>query len=191
MNSYTVCENGVESNSLLDKSSNIYSGHFHKYQENKYKNGSIKYVGSPYQHNYGDVGNTNGYHILDVSTGECKFYENAISPKFVYAYLSKYEGLDENNIKSNFVKLFVDKDADEKTINKAICYFEKFNPKEFVVDSIDKNPFNDVEIKNNLDSIDVFDTILEYIDTLDIDNVQKKVTIIQKIKEYYEKYNNK
>ena len=50
MSSHKVCDHGFESESLLDKSKLVITGHFHCRDHREYTNGkSIIYLGSPYE----------------------------------------------------------------------------------------------------------------------------------------------
>ena len=61
------------------KNSQVYAGHIHIRQDNK----NIHYVGNPYHKDRGDRGNPKGVTILDLSTGETKFIENEVSPRYM------------------------------------------------------------------------------------------------------------
>ena len=61
------------------KNSQVYAGHIHIKQDNK----NIHYVGNPYHKDRGDRGNPKGVTILDLSTGETKFIENEVSPRYM------------------------------------------------------------------------------------------------------------
>lgn len=61
------------------KNAQVYAGHFHIRQDNK----NIHYVGSPYHKDRGDRGNAKGITVLDIKTGETRFIENTVSPRFM------------------------------------------------------------------------------------------------------------
>jgi DNA repair exonuclease SbcCD nuclease subunit len=115
-NAHTVCSEGITSSSLLSKGMNVYSGHFHKYQHKEYKKGNITYVGSPFQHNFNDVGNENGFHVLDLDSGECEFIKNTNDfPIFHYVKIPSLKiDLTEENIKNNYVKLLIKHESRNK-----------------------------------------------------------------------------
>jgi DNA repair exonuclease SbcCD nuclease subunit len=124
MNSYKVCEHGMESKQLFKKASLIVSGHFHKKDDRKYDKGRIVYLGSPYQHNFGDAGDSRGIYILDLENSEFEFIENNISPKhlklstkaFVENPYSIESELLKNQLKNNIVSLVVDTDIDQEEL---------------------------------------------------------------------------
>ena len=86
MNSYKVCDHGIESVSLLDKSPLIFSGHFHTRDDRSYKKGRIVYVGSPYQQNFGDIDQIRGIYTFNPEFGDLNFIENDKSPKHIKLY---------------------------------------------------------------------------------------------------------
>lgn len=98
--SSTECEDGYNASTLFNHFKNlkkIYTGHFHAPQD---KSG-VCYVGSPFPHNFSDVGNIHGFIILDTSTGEEKFFEYDKVQYHIIDYdeykEGKIESLTENN----------------------------------------------------------------------------------------------
>ena len=81
MNSYKLCETGHKASQLLEKSSLVFSGHFHYREEREYKEGNIIYVGCPFELDFGDRDTTKGYYVLDTSNLTYQFIENNVSPK--------------------------------------------------------------------------------------------------------------
>lgn len=80
LSKFTKLEHGLEIADLIPFQ-RVYSGHIHIRQEI----GNVLYVGTPYEMDRGDRGNTKGFYVLDVS-GESvseTFIENTISPKHV------------------------------------------------------------------------------------------------------------
>lgn len=61
------------------KNAQVYAGHFHIRQDND----NIHYVGNPYHKDRGDRGNDKGITVLDIKTGETRFIENTVSPRYV------------------------------------------------------------------------------------------------------------
>ena len=82
MSSHKVCDHGFESESLLDKSKLVITGHFHCRDHREYTNGkSIIYLGSPYELDFGDREQTKGFTILDTENLSLELVENNITPK--------------------------------------------------------------------------------------------------------------
>jgi DNA repair exonuclease SbcCD nuclease subunit len=186
MNNYTVCDKGLRSDSLVGKGIDVYTGHFHKYQSKKYKKGSITYVGSPFQHDFNDVDNENGYHILDTETNECTFHKNDDTfPKFKYIKVSELKNFDIDEVNNNYVKLFIDKEVKEDVIEKLLIKLYTKSPKNIIVD--------DITIKNNLDNsiqlvhnteVNIKLSIEEFVDKMG--DIKYKQEIVDRLKKYYE-----
>lgn len=188
LNSYTICKKGVNSSDLLKKSSLIFSGHFHKHQVKNYKAGSITYVGSPFQHNFGDIGNENGYHIMDMQTKECEFIQNPDKfPVFHYVKLSKLkETFDKDKISENFVKLIIDKDINEASMDKMVSKINMLAPLDLNIDTVtSKIEVDNSEIDANIVELNIFDSVQEYVKGL---NYEYEDELIKEGKKYYEKH---
>lgn len=81
----TLCEKGLKGSELVDKATEtVFSGHFHKPQVKAYGDRSIVYLGSPYQHNFGEINQDKFIYTLDVDTGHLETVVNNISPKHYY-----------------------------------------------------------------------------------------------------------
>jgi hypothetical protein len=53
MNSFKVCTNGLKASDLTSRAKLTITGHFHHREERKYNEGTILYVGCPYQQDWG------------------------------------------------------------------------------------------------------------------------------------------
>lgn len=79
-----ICDDGIEPDEVCDQFDFVFSGHFHKTQEFGSK-GNGMYLGSPMQHDFGDVNKDSGFWLVDFcSSGEIKqeFVETKFMPKF-------------------------------------------------------------------------------------------------------------
>jgi len=186
MNNYTICNGGVDSSRILKSQADVYTGHFHKFQKKDYKTGSITYVGSPIQHDFNDVGNDNGFHILDFNTGECEFIKNDDSyPKFIQLKLSKIKDIDISLVKNNYVKLIIDKDITENLLEKLIIKIKSYNIKNLIVDDLTiKNTLDKGDISVNISELNIEKSIDDFIDFMS--DVKYKSEIKLKFKQYYE-----
>lgn len=181
MNSYKICEHGLSYKDLFEVAPLIISGHFHKKDHRKYENGQIVYLGSPYQHNFGDVKDDRGIYILDTETNDFHFYENNISPK--HYKISINEDINEDIIKNNFISLVVDNQLDEEQIIEFKGKISALNPK------IVKIHYNENDSKlelfnenKELGTSDLMKSIEEYIENL---NPENKKEVVDYIKELY------
>lgn len=192
MNQYKVCTEGVRSKDLLKNAPLIITGHFHLRDERKYKNGTILYLGNPFQMDFGDVDGTKGYYLLDIKTGLYDFYENELSPKHKKIYLSKlvkYPGITDDVkqlFTNNIVKFIVDKHISPDEIDLLLTKFSELNPISINTDyEINFNKFGiDEQDEVNISGIDIAEAIEEFINMLDVEN---KSELISETIELYNK----
>lgn len=187
MNSYKVCTNGLKASDLTSRAPLTITGHFHHREERKYNEGTILYVGCPYQQDWGDYGTTKGLYILDLETLKYEFIENTISPRYNKVRYSEIangtytaESL-RGFIRGNIVKFFIDKQLEPDTVDAIVRKLVSIKPVEFTIeyDYTELSKLN-VEEANNKDfSVSVENSIAEFIDLLDInykDKVKEYVT---------------
>jgi DNA repair exonuclease SbcCD nuclease subunit len=174
MNAHKVCDHGVESESLLDKTQLVITGHFHCRDHRKYTNGkSIIYLGSPHELDFGDRDQVKGFTILDTDNLSLELVENDITPKHKKIKIS--ELLDgkialENistELQNNFVSLCVDRNVNEQILNVMLSKFNQYKPKHVRTDF---NIFESVQLSAtelNEISIDIDTALHEFINLLD------------------------
>lgn len=188
MNSHKICEHGISSENLLDKSPIIISGHFHKKSNRKYSNGIIHYLGSPYQQNFGDTGDERGIYILNLETNDLKFFENTISPKHIKISLSQLvSGLKNANylktaVPNNLVSLTIDTNLPSEKISLISSKIQTLNPKSF---RIDYKLDNDITVNDNqinYSSVDIPKSIDDFVESLD---VQYKKEVVNYLNQLY------
>jgi DNA repair exonuclease SbcCD nuclease subunit len=185
LNQFKICDHGISSSDLLSKSNLIITGHFHLREERQYDNGTILYIGSPFQMDFGDVGDTKGYYILDVESSKYEFFKNNISPNHVKLKLStlvrekkitnKVKRLVENNI----IRFIVDKNITPDEIEIILAKLSSIKPATMNVEySINFDRFglcDDDEY--DLSGVDIPTAIEEFINILDIEGKSKKEII--------------
>jgi len=180
MNSYKVCEHGFSYKDLFKYSNYIISGHFHKKDHRKFENGEILYLGSPFQHNFGDTLDARGIYVFDLKDNSFEFIENNISPK--HCKLSIKGSIDEDVIKNNFVSIVIDNDATEEDINSYAAKVAAFNPQTVRIDYDGEKTKIESSQDAELGTSDLLKSIEEYIETLDIEN---KKEVVEYVKELY------
>ncbi len=185
MNNYTVCNHGLSPIDLLSRGNSAFSGHFHNRNSKKYNEGTINYVGSCFSMDFSDVGNTKGYHILDVEDGSVEFYENTVSPNFIKLYISSLKSFEQDVIQNNIVKLIVDKEIEEKKLEKIQTAIVKLNPWQFITEhNVSSKTLEDVEVVDSINITDMFD---EFYEKLGLEEDQ--LTRVKKINEELYKAN--
>lgn len=182
MNSHKICERGIKASQLLDKAKLVISGHFHLKDERKYAEGTILYLGSPYQMDFGDVESQKGIHILDLDTLKYEFVENDNYPKHKKINLSdliKEEGFTDkvkDEFKNNIVKFIVDKNITADEIDLLLEKLSTLNPLSINVDyAVNFNKFSVQNDPNcDLSGVNIPKAIEEFVNMLDdINNKQE------------------
>lgn len=181
MNSFKVCTNGLKSSDLVSRASLIISGHFHHREERKYKEGTILYVGCPYQQDWGDYNTTKGLYILDLVTLKYDFIENNVSPRYnkiLYSDIASGKltaTILKESITGNIVKLIVDKKLDSAATDILVRKLVSVKPSEFTIDYnyTELGKF-DEELANTKNfSVSMEASISEFIDLLEIKDKDK------------------
>jgi len=188
MNTYKVCDHGLDSASLLDKSPLVFSGHFHTRDDRNYKKGRIVYVGSPYQQNFGDVDQVRGIYTYNIESNDLKFIENTISPKHIKVYLSKLKDKTQdaeflnNNLSKNMVSLVIDDEIDHEKVLALSTKLQTFNPTYFRTEykQIDSDSLNN---SGNIDYnvVDIEKNIEDFVNTMDIDHKEEVINYLNSI----------
>ena len=187
MNSFKVCTNGLKASDLTSRAKLTITGHFHHREERKYNEGTILYVGCPYQQDWGDYGTTKGLYTLDLDTLKYEFVENNISPRYNkvrYSELASGTYTPESLrgfISGNIVKFFIDKPLEPDTVDTIIRKLVSIKPVEFTIeyDYSQSSMINSEEANTKDFNISVVNSISEFIDLLDIkykDKVKSYVT---------------
>jgi DNA repair exonuclease SbcCD nuclease subunit len=170
MNNFTVCSHGLSPNDLLSKTKNAFSGHFHNRNSKKYSEGAINYIGSCFSMDFSDVGNTVGYHILDIKDGSIEFIENSVSPSFIKLYISTIKTLNSDLVGNNVVKLVIDKEIDDKKLEKLQLAIGKLSPWQFTTEhNVSSKTLEDVEV---IDSINITEMFEEFYEKLGLEDKQ-------------------
>lgn len=181
MNTYKVCTNGLKASDLTSRAKLTISGHFHHREERKYNEGTILYVGCPYQQDWGDYNTTKGLYILDLDTLKYEFIENNISPQYVKIFYSELAGGKHTSeslrsaIAGNIVKFTIDKQLEPNVVDAIVRKLVSIKPTEFTIDYdyTELSKF-DTDLANTKDfSVSVENSITEFIDLLDIANKDK------------------
>jgi DNA repair exonuclease SbcCD nuclease subunit len=178
MNTYKICEEGFKSSDLLKFAPLVVSGHFHLREERKYDNGTILYVGSPFELDFGDAQSVKGYYILDLADNSYEFFPNELSPKHQKISLSTLVKMADFNEKApqifanNIIKLVLDKKIDSKDLEKLSTKFSSYSPLSLEIDqSFNFTLFSSASQEEvDLSGIDIPKAISDFVDMLDIQN---------------------
>lgn len=90
------------------KFNKVFSGHYHT----KSDDGTVFYLGNPYQMFWSDVDDTRGFHIFDTDTHELEFIENSYKMyEKIYYEDTEYENFDFSIVDDKNIKLIVIKNT--------------------------------------------------------------------------------
>jgi DNA repair exonuclease SbcCD nuclease subunit len=184
-----LCDDGIDSDTLLKKATWIISGHFHLRDERQYANNQkIIYVGCPYAQSWNDCGATKGYYIFDLEKMSYTFTENTISPTYYKIPLSNLFIPDKladikKIIPNNFIKILVDKEFDYTKLEKVMNTLSLLKPLELSSDFVQE----ELKVSENYESVhlDTEKLIEEFVNNLDITAIKDKV--LKEIEEIYNK----
>jgi DNA repair exonuclease SbcCD nuclease subunit len=191
MNSYKVCEHGMDSKDLFNKSQMIVSGHFHKKDHRRYGKGQIVYLGSPYQHNFGDINDDRGIYILNLENNEFEFINNDISPKHLKLsakeFIKNPESIDSDmlkgNVNGNIISLVVDDKIEHEKLAIMTSNIQNMSPISLRIDYLDSdNDISQTDDNKDFDSGNILKDIEEFVNNLNINN---KPEVIEYLTETY------
>lgn len=179
MGTHSFCEHGIDPKFLLKKSPLIFSGHFHKPQSNSYKEGKIIYMGSPYQHDWGDAGQSKYIYEFDFDTKQYLSIENTISPKHIE--ITKKEDLKMST--GNIIRIV--SDSPDSELMKEASKLNDAVSLDVIVETKDIEKLK--EIISDFKGVDIMDGIKEVVSKLEGVSKDMQKKIISKCKDYYEK----
>jgi DNA repair exonuclease SbcCD nuclease subunit len=179
MNSFRVCEHGFNIRDLLHKAPKIISGHFHFRDDRVFENGTIKYVGNPFQTDLNDSCNTKGFYVYDSQLNDFEFYENTCSPLIYKLQLSNLvaKGVDalqlKNLCKSNIIRFIIDKVVSTEDADFLATKINSFKPLQLSVDYNNAASMPALDDRKDLSGVDVEQAIADFVAMLDVENKQE------------------
>lgn len=191
LNSKQKLESGLSKSELSDFK-RIWSGHIHIRQNNK----NINYIGTPYQMDRGDKGNSKGFYRLNVEGDNIveKFYPNTFSSEFISHNVLDILNLDLKSIEkifnNNFVDLYIDHDfAKIFPLTNFIDLIKNCGHRNLEFNPIPSEKSNDKIIIDGGYDYSMFDILEEY---LKIRNFPEKISksVDSKFKELYNEIKN-
>ena len=116
VNKQIVMEHGLESK-LFGKFSRVYSGHYHTRSDN----GTIFYLGNPYEMFWNDVNDIRGFHIFDTETLTHEPINNPFRLFYnIYYEDTNYQTFDTREYENKIVRIIVRKKTDTKKFEKFV-----------------------------------------------------------------------
>ena len=128
MNSCKVCENGTPADEYLKIAPRVFSGHFHQRDVRTFIGGTITYVGNPFEMDFGDLGQTKGFYVLDTIQQTAEFVTNTVSPQHIKIYASTEGGVLPSSVKNNIIKVVVDQNIGHSRVEEITAKFNAAGP---------------------------------------------------------------
>ena len=174
VNRQLVMEHGLESQ-LFEKFDRVYSGHYHT----RSSNGTIYYLGNPYEMYWTDVNDTRGFHIFDTETLEHTPINNPYKLFYnIYYEDTPYQIFDATEYKNKIVKVIVRKKSKPKDFEKFIDKLYSVGVQELkIIENFEIQESEDFQVDEDENTLSV---LHRYIDDSEF-NCDKNIikTIIQ------------
>lgn len=172
VNSAVVMEHGFDAD-LFKKFGKVFSGHYHTRSDN----GTVFYLGNPYEMFWSDLKDTRGFHIFDTETLEHTPVNNPYRLFYnIYYEDNNYQTFNTSEYENKIVKVVVRKKTDSKKFEKFIDKLYSSNIAELkIVENFDIKESEDFEAFESEDTLSILN---RYVEEAEI-NLDK--TAIQKL----------
>lgn len=152
-----------------------FSGHFHVRKEYETKHGKIVTGGCPYEQNWGDVGNSKGFYVIDTEDLSYTFHENTFSPRHVPVRWSKIREFDTSRIKGNYLRIVIDADYEYDKVVKVAQAFTKAGAISVEMDYQFQKELSMIsEMLGDVTMMSHEEAINKYIDQMDINDDERE-----------------
>lgn len=177
VNSSILMEHGQDSK-IFDSFTKVFSGHYHT----RSNNGTVFYLGNPYELYWTDVNDPRGFTIFDTDTLEHYHVNNPYQMFRIIQYEdTPYQTFDTREYENKIVKLIVKKKTNQIQYEKFIDKLYSSNIAEIKI--VENYQFDNLEEYDEIETEDTLSILDRYIQDSEID---MNKTIIQKlIKEVY------
>jgi hypothetical protein len=171
VNRSVVMEHGLEAN-IFKNFTKVFSGHYHTRSDN----GTVFYLGNPYEMFWNDVNDPRGFHIFDTETLEHTPIDNPHRLFYnIYYEDTPYQMFDASEYENKIVKVIVRKKSDTKQFEKFIDKLYSVNVSELkIVENFQIQESEDFEAFDSEDTMSILNRYIEEAEvTLDKTIVQK------------------
>ena len=173
VNKQIVMEHGLESK-LFGKFTRVYSGHYHTRSDN----GTVFYLGNPYEMFWNDVNDTRGFHIFDTET----ITHTPVNNPYRLFYNIYYEDtncqtFDTREYENKIVRVIVRKKSDTKKFEKFVDKLYSSNIAELkVVENFVIQESEEFEAFESEDTLSILNRYIEEAEvSLDKSTIQKLI----------------
>jgi hypothetical protein len=168
---------------IYNKFKQVFSGHFHT----RSNNGTIYYLGNPYEMFWNDVNDKRGFHIYDTETLKLKTINNPFQLYKVINYNDTPRQLTNfTEYSGKIVKVVVRQKSDEKEYNRFMKALDKARPVDIkIVERTDHLAVADEFIDQTEDTMTLLTKYIDELDT-DLDRIRIKKVISEIYREALE-----
>jgi DNA repair exonuclease SbcCD nuclease subunit len=158
VNRQIVMEHGLEAN-LFKNFSKVFSGHYHTRSDN----GTVFYLGNPYEIYWTDVNDTRGFTIFDTETLEHKSINNPYKMFYnIYYEDTNHQTFDTREYENKIVKVVVRKKTDTKKFEKFVDKLYSSNIAELkVIENFDIQEPEEFEAFESEDTLSILNRYVE------------------------------
>jgi hypothetical protein len=158
VNKQIVMEHGLESK-LFGKFTRVYSGHYHT----RSNDGTVFYLGNPYEIYWTDVGDTRGFTIFDTETITHEHVNNPYKMFYnIYYEDTDHQTFDSREYENKIVKVVVRKKTDTKKFEKFIDKLYSSNIAELkIIENFDIQEPQEFEAFESEDTISILNRYIE------------------------------
>jgi len=158
VNRQIVMEHGLEAN-LFKNFKKVFSGHYHT----RSNNGTVFYLGNPYEIYWTDVGDTRGFTIFDTETLEHEHVDNPYKMFHnIYYENTNYQTFNSSEYENKIVKVVVRKKTDTKKFEKFIDKLYSSNVAELkVIENFDLQESEEFEPFESEDTLSILNRYVE------------------------------
>lgn len=178
VNKHLVMDHGLDSK-VFNKFEKVYSGHYHT----RSNNGTVFYLGNPYEMFWSDVKDDRGFHIFDTETLEHTPVNNPFRLFYnIYYEDTDYQLFDTREYENKIVKVIVRKKTDITKFEKFIDNLYSANVADLkIVENFQIQEPEEFEAEESEDTISILDRYIDESET------ELEKSILQKIiKEIYQ-----
>jgi len=171
VNRSIIMEHGLEAN-LFSNFKKVFSGHYHTRSDN----GTVFYLGNPYEIYWTDVNDTRGFTIFDTETLEHTPVNNPYKMFYnIYYEDTNYQTFDTREYENKIVKIVVRKKSDIKKFEKFVDKLYSSNIAELkIIENFDIQEPQEFEAFESEDTISILNRYIEEAEiSLDKSIIQK------------------
>ena len=152
-----VMEHGMESK-LYQNFKKVFSGHYHTRSDD----GTIFYLGNPYEMFWNDVNDARGFHIFDTETLEHTPVNNPYKLFYnIYYEDTSYQTFDVREYVNKIVKVIVRQKTDNKKFEKFIDKVTDAAAELKVVENFEVNDPEEFEVFESEDTLSILDRYIQ------------------------------